>query len=192
MSSSISPASISPVESRTDVLLESLRVFYTDPAHTRILTDALKTPKTKISLRTLDWLCTNYAKKRNVVYRVGPRTVNVYLEYKAALKAFSKKAFDPFQRRDRIQVLDALGEPMNSTAGQLNFFRFAIRNGVLDYARRHAAEIEADMLGAIRHRTTAVQGNAVAGDAAPKRRELSRAATHGATASNITVTIRFL
>lgn len=173
----------SPVESQTLVLMDSLRTFYNSPGNARALTDALKTPETKISLRTLDWLCTNYAKKRNVVFSHGARTINVYLEYKACLKAFSKKAFDPFQRRDRVTILDADGQSMTSTAGQLNFFRFAIRNGVLAYARRHAAEIEADMMGVIRHRARAVQP--------PKRRELSRAATHGATTSNITVTIRF-
>lgn len=170
----------SPVESKTEVLLESLRKFYSNPQHLRVLTDVLRN-KTPISLRTLDWLVTNYAKKKNIVYTIGNRTVNVYLDYKSGLKAFSKRAFDPFQRRDRIDIIDADGQPMTSTAGQLNFFRFAITSGVISFALKHASDIEADMLQAIKHRQH-VTG---------KRKELSRAAIKSATATNITVTVRF-
>jgi hypothetical protein len=183
MSSSLS-LSGSPVESKTEVLLESLRRFYSDPANLRVLTDVLRN-KTPISLRTLDWLVTNYAKKKNIVYSINNKTVNLYLDYKSCLKAFSKRAFDPFQRRDRIDILDADGLPMTSTAGQLNFFRFAITSGVIAYAVQHAADIEADMVHATKHRVKTASGPTT------KRKELSKAALKSATATNITVTVRF-
>jgi hypothetical protein len=175
--------SLSPVESKTDVLLESLRKFYAIPANLRILTDVLRN-KTSISLRTLDWLCTNYAKKKNIVYVLQPsgKSINVYMEYKSCLKAFSKRAFDPFQRRDRISIMDADGQDMTSTAGQLNFFRFAIQSGVIQYTMQHAAVIEADMLRAIKQRHDTSTKN---------RKELSRSALKSATATNIQVTVRF-
>ena len=177
-------SSLSSVESRDEVLLRSLRKYYADPPALRTLTDVLRN-KTKVSLRTLDWLVTNYAKKNNIVYTHQGKTVNVFLEYKGCLKAFSKRSFDPFQRRDRIEITDADGAQIQSTTGQLNFFRFAISKGVVAYAIQHAAVIEADMLQAIRHRAVKTSGPKT------KRKELSRAAIKTATATDIKVTVRF-
>jgi hypothetical protein len=180
--SSLTISSLTSVESRDDVLLRSLRKYYADPAALRTLTDVLRN-KTKISLRTLDWLVTNYSKKNNIVYSYNGRTINVFLEYKGCLKAFSKRSFDPFQRRERIEIVDADGIVMQSTTGQLNFFRFAISMGVIKYALSHAGNIEADMLQAIKHRTT--KGPKT------KRKELSKAAIKTATTTDIKVTVRF-
>jgi hypothetical protein len=177
-------SSLSSVESRDEVLLRSLRKYYADPAALRTLTNVLRN-KTKVSLRTLDWLVTNYAKKNNIVYTHNGKTVNVFLEYKGCLKAFSKRSFDPFQRRDRIEIADANGAPMQSTTGQLNFFRFAISKGVVTYAIENAAAIEADMLQAIKHRAVKHTGPKT------KRKELSKAAVKGATTTQIKVVVRF-
>lgn len=178
-------SSLTSVESRDEVLLRSLKKYYANPASLRVLTDVLKN-KTKVSLRTLDWLVTNYAKCRNTCYAHENKTVNVFLEYKGCLKAFSKRCFDPFQRRERITIIDADGQPMQSTTGQLNFFRFAISKGIVAYAIKHAAHIEEDMLRAIRHRVTKTpQGPKT------KRKELSKAAIKTATATDIKVVVRF-
>jgi hypothetical protein len=175
-------SSSSSVESRDDVLFKSLRKYYEEPGRLRVLTDIIR-GETDVSLRTLDWLVTNYSKKHNTVYTHEGKMINMFLEYKACLKAFSKKYFDPFQRRARIKILDADGKDLQSTVGQLNFFKFAISKGVIDYALAHAADIEADMIQAIKHRLGKTHG---------KRRELSRAAVKTATATDIKVTVRFV
>jgi hypothetical protein len=177
-------SSLTSIESRDDVLLRSLRKFFADKHALRVLTDVLRN-KTKISLRTLDWLVTNYAKKHNIVYTYNGKTVNVYLEYKGCLKAFSKRSFDPFQRRNRIEIIDADGQVMQSTAGQLNFFRFAISTGIIRYALANLTAIEADMIQAIKHRSAKSSQSKV------KRKELSKAAIKTATATDIKVTVRF-
>ena len=172
----------SPIESRDNVLFKSLMKYYQDAAALQTLTD-IHTNNTKISLRTLDWLVTNYARKHNTIYTYDNKTINVFLEYKGCLKAFSKHSFDPFQRRERLVITDADGNPLQSTVGQLNFFRFAISKGVIKYALDHAADIEADMLTSIKHRTS--KGPRT------KRKELSKAAIKTATATDIKVTVRF-
>ena len=183
-------SSLSSVESRDEVLLRSLRKYYADAGALRALTEVLRSTA-KVSLRTLDWLVTNYAKKHNTVYHYNGKPVNVFLEYKGCLKAFSKRCFDPFQRRGRIEITDADGRPMQSTTGQLNFFRFAISMGVVRYAQQHATAIEADMLQAIRHRAAGKSPNQPETQK-PKRKELSRAAVKTATATDIKVTVRFI
>ena len=74
----------------------------------------------------------------------------VYYSYKSQLKAYSKKQFDPFCRRERILFFigDYNGiknEPVRTTVGQLNFFRWAIKNNILDYIYKNYETIENNM-----------------------------------------------
>ena len=97
-----------------------------------------------VSLRVLDWLTTNYAKSENVMI-TNSKPFNLYAEYKANLKAYQKKSFDPFARRERI-IFSVKGKRSITTPGQLNFFRWAIENGVLEYAIQNYSTIEGHML----------------------------------------------
>ena len=108
----------------------------------------------KISLRIIDWFVTNYAKKYFVVYDIddvamssattydASRRFKVFNDYKLKLKAYSKKRFDPFCRWTRIRLPNMASE---TTLGQLNFFKWAIENRVLEYIEAHYEDIEHDM-----------------------------------------------
>lgn len=116
-----------------------------------------------LSLRALDWLVTNYAKKFPVIYNIKPPNcpeviVNIYRSYKSWLWNHKRKNFDPFRRGKRIYFhMDkpTTTTPMEhcatknavmyeSTVGQLNFFFWASRYGVLDYAQFNIKSIEKD------------------------------------------------
>lgn len=183
------------IQSKQEVLLASLRKFYADKANLRALTDLLAARDLvagaahPLSLRILDWLVTNYSKKHNIVYLVqgdgGAKTFNMFLEYKSQLKAYSKRYFDPFCRRERLEFADADGRVLHTTVGQLNFFRWAIQNDVVGYGMRHGEDIEEDMLRSIKHRPGSD------GAPRPRRRELSKAAIKGCTKTHVRVTVRF-
>ena len=99
-----------------------------------------------ISLRIIDWFATNYAKKFFTVYEVGMnRRFKVYVDYKLKLKAYSKRRFDPFCRWDRITIPYSNGTFIQTTIGQLNFFKWALENGVVAYIEAHYSDIEDDM-----------------------------------------------
>jgi hypothetical protein len=99
-----------------------------------------------ISLRIIDWFATNYAKKFFTVYEVGAnRRFKVYVDYKLKLKAYSKRRFDPFCRWDRITIPYGTGTFIQTTIGQLNFFKWALENGVVAYIEAHYSDIEDDM-----------------------------------------------
>ena len=92
--------------------------------------------ESRISLRIIDWFATNYAKKYYTVYTIGGvagRRFKVYVDYKLKLKAYSKKRFDPFCRWDRITVPYKDGKYIQTTIGQLNFFKWALENKVIRY-----------------------------------------------------------
>jgi hypothetical protein len=70
----------------------------------------------------------------------------VYLSYRSQLKAYSKQQFDPFRRRDRITFFYEKDKCIETTIGQLNFFRWVIQNDILLHIQENLAEIEGDMI----------------------------------------------
>ena len=110
---------------------------------------------TKVSLRVLDWFVTNYAKKHHTTYplKKNGRKLNfdVFLNYKSQLKAYNKRFFDPFCRtnknnnKNKIAFQYDKDKQLVTTIGQLNFFRWAIRNNVIKYVKEHLKDINLDM-----------------------------------------------
>jgi len=103
-----------------------------------------------ISLRIVDWFATNYAKKYYTLYTIQDNQENikrfkVYFDYKLKLKAYSKRRFDPFCRWERISIPYKGDKFIETTIGQLNFFKWAIENKVIDYIEENYETIEKDM-----------------------------------------------
>jgi hypothetical protein len=105
--------------------------------------------ESKISLRIVDWYVTNYAKKYYTVYDLetkhGVSRFKVYNDYKLKLKAYSKRRFDPFCRWERISIPYDDEKYMETTIGQLNFFKWAIENKIVDFIEKNYESIENDM-----------------------------------------------
>ena len=103
-----------------------------------------------LSLRLIDWFATNYSKKNYAVYNIKKRNgeerrFKVYIDYKLKLKAYSKKRFDPFCRWERINIPYKENTEIQTTIGQLNFFRWALENKILDYIEKNVDAINNDM-----------------------------------------------
>ena len=99
----------------------------------------------QISLRLIDWFVTNYAKRHSIGYLLGGQEFMVYMSYKSQLKAYSKKLFDPFCRRERIMFSLPGVEPFITTVGKLNFFRWAIEKNIIEYLKVHFETVETEM-----------------------------------------------
>jgi len=69
----------------------------------------------------------------------------VYNDYKLKLKAYAKRRFDPFCRWERISIPFDNEKNMETTIGQLNFFKWAIENEIIEYIKKNYDDIEADM-----------------------------------------------
>ena len=137
------------VQCRQDFIVQNLQTFYNEPGNLEKITPILK-GESPISLRLVDWFITNYAKKNNTSYMMGTKQLLVHFNYKRELKAYSKKLFDPFCRRDRI-MFEALNQPsIMTTVGQLNFFRWFIEKKILDFIEDNRTAIEADMNASIK------------------------------------------
>ena len=130
---------------QNDLLLVNLMKFYDENNNLETMLKIIN-GESPISLRIIDWFATNYAKKFFTVYEVGAnRRFKVYVDYKLKLKAYSKRRFDPFCRWDRITIPYSNGTFIQTTIGQLNFFKWALENGVVAFIENNYATIEDDM-----------------------------------------------
>ena len=129
---------------KQELIVNSLQRFYSMREDKEEILKLLE-GTSEISLRLIDWFVTNYAKQHNISYVLNSQEFLVYTNYKSQLKAYSKKLFDPFCRRERI-MFQISGQPMfQTTVGKLNFFRWALEKGVLDYIKMNMAKIESAM-----------------------------------------------
>ena len=130
---------------QNDLLMTNLMKFYEEDNNLEKMLKIIN-GESPISLRIIDWFATNYAKKFFTVYEVGVnRRFKVYVDYKLKLKAYSKRRFDPFCRWDRITIPYSNGTFIQTTIGQLNFFKWALENGVVAYIEKNYGTIEDDM-----------------------------------------------
>ena len=129
---------------KQELIVNSLQKFY---AEREDLTEILPLLQgtSELSLRLIDWFVTNYAKRHSTSYIIENQEFVVYNNYKSQLKAYSKKLFDPFCRRERILFQIPGTEPFLTTVGKLNFFRWAIEKNVITYLKLHSQTIEAEM-----------------------------------------------
>ncbi len=169
------------IQSKEQWVLHRLETFYSKDNNFERVRNILS-GESKISLRLIDWLVTNYSKKHNISYltKTGNRHVIVYLTYKSNLKAYSKKMFDPFCRWKRIQFNNT-----STTVGQLNFFEWAIQDEVLDYLETNYDAVHADM----EECSTTIQTTEDGGRR--KRHELSRSATKSIHRHDVRVVVKF-
>ena len=185
------------------LLLNSLHSFYNIPYNGERLLNILNN-KINISLRSIDWFITNYSKKNNIYYNIYRNkediptlkddnnlvtNINVFQSYKSQLRAYSKKRFDPFCRRNRIKF-ECRGEIIDTTIGQLNFFKWAINNLIVDYISIHKDKIEYDMNSCLKEMK--LQGSLMKKEGKRKKRqELSLSATRGLSKNNVMVHLEF-
>jgi hypothetical protein len=154
------------------------------------------TGETKISLRIIDWFTTNYAKKYYVIYNIEgsndniPIRFKVYNEYKLKLDSYGKNRFDPFCRWDRINIPYTNGKFIETTIGQLNFFKWALENQLIDYINHYYNDIEKDMNmrnSTSKRKETIADNNKTR----KKREELSVSASKSIKKEKVEIVVRF-
>jgi hypothetical protein len=184
------------VQGKQDFIVRWLQEFYNQPGRLAEILPIL-TGSSPVSLRLIDWFVTNYSKKFNVSYPLADEATNttrqfmVHFHYKRELKAYSKRLFDPFCRRERISFQIRGQAPIEeTTVGQLNFFRWAIEMGVIRYILAHVADIEKDMNVSFKeHYSKEPETKTPTGRR--KRKEMSHSAMKAVNHLDVPVTVSF-
>lgn len=184
---------MSTYQTQNSLLLNKLLEYYrVDNNLNKIL--KIINGESTISLRLIDWFATNYSKKNFTVYELKrsdgtPYRFKVYIDYKLKLKAYSKKRFDPFCRWDRIQIPYDEESYIQTTIGQLNFFKWILENKILDYIEKHFDEINKDMNK--RNSTTKNRKTTVKTKTRKTREELSVSASKSIKKEEVQIVVSF-
>ena len=164
-------------------LLTTLLDFYKDTQNLDILKKMINQEfvlenNKKLSIRMVNWFVTNYAKQYFTVYDVPSskqgetvRRFFVWTNYKSTEDSYSKQMFDPYCRQERILIPYTDNSRIETTIGQLHFFKWAILNKVIDYIVQHFDAIEKDMSS--RLNTSKRKQQPLEGKTRKKREELS-------------------
>lgn len=157
--------------------------------------------QSSLSIRIIDWFVTNYSKKNFVIYNIKKKCLieggedeikrfKVYMDYKLKLKAYSKKRFDPFCRWERINIPYKNNTYIQTTLGQLNFFKWALDNEILEYVNNNISIIEKDMNN---YNSTAKRKTELSTNSKTRktREELSVSATRSIKKENIEIVVKF-
>jgi hypothetical protein len=180
---------------REDLLMSKLKVFFNNKEYLKILIDIIS-GNSEISLRDIDWFVTNFSKKYNVIYNIEEiidseiikKQFIVFINYKSQLKAFGKGFFDPFCRNKRIQFNFEETKSLVTTVGQLNFFKWAISNKIIDYITEHLVEIKKDMNVSTKHLK---KSNIKEPKTRRKRTTLSVSASRTINKHDVSITVNF-
>ena len=198
------------VSSRTptqnELLLTKLMDFYSDKCNMNKVVNVVN-GESKTSLRIIDWFVTNFAKEYFTVYTIPAKTrcstvingeenkerFKVFNSYKLELKAYNKSRFDPFCRRDRITIPYNETTGMVTTIGQLNFFKWAIENRILEYIEENFEAIENDMnsRNSISKKKTPDSKTDVDNKTRKKREELSISACKSIKKEIVSIVVKF-
>jgi hypothetical protein len=146
-----------------DLLLSSINCFYKGNEKYKLILKDIIEGKHELSLRMIDWLVTRYAKNNNIIYWINDvddkiyhnlpdnyssekyKKITLYLDYRAQLKSFKKFNFDAFRRHERITFNITEKEEIETTVGQLNFFKWAFNNKIITYAIENQKKIYENM-----------------------------------------------
>ena len=175
---------------QNDVLLNKLMEFYRKDDNLKKMLNIIN-GTSNISLRIVDWFATNYSKIYYTVYinSNNNQRFKVYQDYKLNLKAYSKKRFDPFCRWERINIPIEENKCVQTTIGQLNFFKWAIENSAIDYIEQNYSTIEKDMN--CRNSTSKNRTGDKNNKTRKKREELSVSASKSIKKETVEIVMKF-
>ena len=191
-------STVSKYTTQNELLLQNLKNFYNNKDFLKKMINIIN-GESKISLRIVDWFVTNYAKKYFTVYEI--KNINgeterfkVYNDYKLKLKAYSKKRFDPFCRWERIQFPYDENNFVETTIGQLNFFKWSLENNIINFIEQNYEHIENDMNSrnsTSKKKHSVTEPNMDMTKTRKKREELSVSATKCIKKEQVKILVKF-
>ena len=139
------PKNIIPFTKKETCYYKMIDKFFVDCTDNQIkqMLDIIN-KESEISLRILDWFVTRYSKKRVDIDLGIDDMFDVHISYKAQLKSYKKTYFDPFRRRKKFYYnYDKTNnkKTVYTTLGQLNFFRWAISNNIIEYVEQNLSSL---------------------------------------------------
>lgn len=173
---------------QNQLLLNKLLDYYKKNNNLQFMLNIIN-GNSNISLRIVDWFVTNYCKKNYIVISNNNNRLKIYDDYKLKLRAYSKKRFDPFCRWERISIPFNDNAHVQTTIGQLNFFKWALENKIIDFIQDNLKIIELDMN--FRNNSRSKENKKDLSKTRKKREELSESACRSIKREDVEIVISF-
>lgn len=173
------------IDTKLSLLMKSLTDFYRNSIYIEQIKSIID-QNSVISLRILDWFITNYAKKHRTIITHNKKSIDVYQNYKLQLKSFSKRQFDPFCRKNKIIFYYNDDDYIETSCGQLCFFRWCFENNILNYVKDNLSTIEQDMKNSLKSKKTVKTQ-----ESCQKRQPLSVSASRSVSKQTGKYTVKF-
>jgi|LakMenE01Jun11ns_1017448.scaffolds.fasta_scaffold9906007_3 hypothetical protein len=180
------------VDTKLSLLMKSLTEFYTNELYIEQIKNIID-QNSVVSLRILDWFITNYSKKHRTIIFSKKGSFDVYQNYKLQLKSFSKRQFDPFCRKNKIIFYYNENDYIETSCGQLCFFRWCFENDILSFVKNNLSIIEQDMKNSlkIKKANKETTSKSSESDSCKKRQPLSISASRSVSKQNVSYTVKF-
>ena len=174
------------IDTKLSLLMKSLTEFYKNGEYINQIKNIVD-QNSVISLRILDWFITNYSKKHRTIINTSDQVIDVYQNYKLQLKSFSKRQFDPFCRKNKIIFYYTEKDYVETSCGQLCFFRWCFENDILSYVHHNLDTIEQDMKNSLKEKKRSASETS----SSQKRQPLSVSASRSVSKQQLTYTVKF-
>jgi len=176
------------IEKRQDLLLNSVKKYYKEHPNQWAMFVKIINKESDISLRSIDYLCTNYAKRNDIDARKKKgEPIYIHEDYKSQLKAYSKLQFDMFRRHERITIPCNLvpNKKLETTCGQMNFFRWFFMRKIHDWMLDpiNLKKIENDMTSNAKSKSVSKKSS--------EKQKIAKAITKCARRHNVDVKVTF-
>lgn len=181
------------IDTKLSLLMKSLTDFYRNSIYIEQIKSIID-QNSVISLRILDWFITNYSKKHRTIITNTKGSIDVYQNYKLQLKSYSKRQFDPFCRKNKIIFYYNDEDYIETSCGQLCFFKWCFENDILNYVKNNLNTIEQDMKNSLKSKknkddsTNSTTSNS---NSCQKRQPLSLSASRSVSKQNVKYTVKF-
>lgn len=132
------------ISTQDDIIMEQIKTFFQGKKNVlkkRVI--PIIQGDSEISLRLIEKFVTDYCNKNKItISKKNGDLVCIHEAYKYKLRSFGKKKLDIFQRNRKILFKYTNKLYLETTIGQLNFFKFIIETEILDYIEENLEAIK--------------------------------------------------
>ena len=127
------------------IILNSLNYYFLNNIETlRKIDEIINDSNGRITMALLDYFVTIFSKKNKSFILKGTEPYYFHLDYKANLKSYSKKNFEPFKRNSKTFTYNYGKISFDTTVSQLNFLKWAVKNSIIEYIEENIEKITED------------------------------------------------
>jgi len=134
------------IDAMRNLLLPELSLYFRNNSiFKHLILPILNGEDPLLTMSLINYTVTNYVQEFSSYVEVKDKIIYIYRSYQEQLSRFNKALFDPFCREIKIPFYYEDGKYVVTTVAQLNFYKWAIENKIIDFIRDNYESISNTM-----------------------------------------------